>query len=89
MIFSRVCYPEKVHSDVDTQNTDPHIHLNCLKIPVNPPYLKHPNPVLNELGLEQKNYYMTSDVCKVLNIKPDTFRQRIYRGHYPEYKKSV
>ena len=30
---------------------------------------------------------MTCDVCKVLNIKPDTFRQRIYRGYYPEFGK--
>ncbi len=30
---------------------------------------------------------MTCDACKVLGIKPDTFRQRIYRGYYPEYQK--
>ncbi len=41
---------------------------------------------MNDLGLEQKDYYM-SDVCKVLKIIPDTFRQRIYRGYYPEYEK--
>ena len=28
---------------------------------------------------------MTCDVCKVLKIKPDTFRQRIYREFYPEF----
>jgi len=42
---------------------------------------------VNDLGLEQKDYYMTCDVCKVLKINPDTFRQRIYRGYYPEYQK--
>ena len=42
---------------------------------------------MNELGLKQKDYYMTCDVCEVLSIKPDTFRQRIYRGCYPEYEK--
>jgi len=30
---------------------------------------------------------MTRDVCQVLKILPDTFRQRIYRGYYPEYQK--
>ena len=30
---------------------------------------------------------MTRDVCKVLKILPATFRQRIYRGYYPEYQK--
>jgi hypothetical protein len=30
---------------------------------------------------------MTADVCKVLGIKPDTFRARIYAGHYPEFGK--
>jgi hypothetical protein len=78
---------QNTRMDVDTQNTDPHNNLTFLDIPVNPPYLKHPNPVLNELGLEQKDYYMTCDVCKVLKIKPDTFRQRIYRAYYPEYQK--
>jgi hypothetical protein len=73
--------------DADTQNTDPHIHLNYLKIPVSPPYQKPPETPLNELGLHRKDYYMTSDVCKVLKIKPDTFRQRIYRGYYPDYQK--
>jgi hypothetical protein len=42
---------------------------------------------VNDLGLAQKDYYMTADVCKVLKILPDTFRQRIYRGHYPEFEK--
>ena len=42
---------------------------------------------MNQLGLEQKDYYMTCDVCRVLRIKPDTFRQGIYRGYYPEYQK--
>jgi len=30
---------------------------------------------------------MTCDVCKVLRIKPDTFRWRIYKGHYREHQK--
>lgn len=73
--------------DADTQNTDPHIHLNYLKIPVNPPYLKPPETALNDLGLPKKDYYTTQDLCKFLSIRPDTFRQRIYRGHYPEFPK--
>jgi len=42
---------------------------------------------LNDLFLSNKPYYFTQDVCKVLNISPDTFRARIYRGYYPEYQK--
>jgi len=49
--------------------------------------LKHPDPILNDLGLPVKPYYFTQDVCKIINILPDTFRQRIYRGYYPEYEK--
>ncbi len=63
--------------DVGTQNTDPRIHPKYLKISVNPPYLKPPEPALNDLGLPTKEYYTTQDVCKILDIKPDTFRQRI------------
>ena len=62
-------------------------HLPFLRITVNPPYLRHPDPLVNDLGLEQKDYYMTCDICKVLKIIPDTFRQRIYRGYYPEFQK--
>jgi len=69
---------------VDTQNTGPLNRLRFLKIPVNPPYLKSPEPVLNDLGLPIKEYYTTKDLCKVLNIKLDTFRYRIRAGNYTE-----
>ena len=75
------------HTDVDSKCRDSSNLLPLLKIPVNPPYLKTYKPPINELGLEQKDYYMTCDACKVLKIKPDTFRQRIYRGYYTEYEK--
>ena len=68
--------PRNTRRDVVAKSRDPDNNLTFLYIPVNPPYLKHPDPILNELGLEQKDYYMTCDVCKVLSIKPDTFRQR-------------
>jgi hypothetical protein len=58
--------------------------LNYLKFPVNPPYLKTLKPVLNGLGLPIKEYYTTGDVCKVLKIKPDTFRHRLKKGYYHE-----
>ena len=73
--------------DVGAKCRDSSNHLPLLKIPVNPPYLRHTEPILNDFGFEQKDYYMTCDVCKVLKIKPDTFRQRIYRGYYPEFDK--
>ncbi len=73
--------------DVGSKCRDSSNHPPFFRISVNPPYLRHPDPLVNDLGLEQKDYYMTSDVCKVLNIKLDTFRQRIYRGYYPEYQK--
>jgi predicted site-specific integrase-resolvase len=34
-----------------------------------------------------KNYYTTKDSCKVLNIKPDTFRYRLRKGYYLEPRK--
>ena len=72
---------------MDSKSRDSLKHPISLKFPVNPPYLNRPKTTLNELGLELKDYYMTKDICKVLNIKPDTFRQRIYRGFYPEFQK--
>lgn len=76
-----------IHMAADTQNTDPLNLIRSLKIPVNPPYLKPPKSVLNDLNLPIKNYYTTQDLCKVLNIKPNTFRYRIRTGNYPEPKK--
>ena len=73
--------------DVDSKCRDSSNYLPFLRIPVNPPYLRHPEPILNDFGFEQKDYYMTCDVCKVLKIKPDNFRQRIYRGYYLEFDK--
>ena len=70
-----------------TQNADPLNQTISLIIPVAPPYLKHPTPALNELGLPRKDHFTTQDVCKVLSIKPDTFRHRIRVGHYPEAEK--
>jgi hypothetical protein len=72
------------HVDADTQNTDPHIHLNYLKIPVSPPYSKPQEMQINDLGLPVKPYYTTADVCSLLKIHPDTFRHRLRQGHYPE-----
>lgn len=68
------------HVDTAAQFADP---LNILKIRVNSPYLKMPGPALHSLGLPDKPYYTTRDVCKVLGISPDTFRQRIYRATTP------
>jgi hypothetical protein len=62
----------------------PPIFLNII---LPKPYLKEPKQPKNEFGLPEKPYYYTRDVCKILNILPDTFRQRIYRGYYPEYRK--
>ena len=73
--------------DADSKCRDSSKYLPFLRIPVNPPYLRTLRPPINELGLPDKPYYMTQDVCKVLKILPDTFRQRIYRGYYPEFEK--
>jgi hypothetical protein len=69
--------------DVDTQNTYPLNRLRFLKIPVNPPSLKSPEPAFNALGLPIKDYYTTQDLCKILNISPYTLRYRLKAGHYP------
>ena len=75
--------------DVDTQNTDPHIHPKYQKIPVNPPYLKTYKPPINDLGLPEKEYFTTWDICKILNLLPDTFRYRLRIGKYPEPKQKA
>jgi len=72
---------------VDTQNTDSLNRLTPLKFPVNPAYLKPPEPATNDLGLPVKDYYITADLCKVLRLLPDTFRYRIRTGKYPESRK--
>lgn len=36
------------------------------------------------MGLPEKAYYTTGDVCSVLGIQPDTFRARIRAGFYQE-----
>jgi hypothetical protein len=72
---------------VDSKCRDSSNHLPLIKIPVNPPYLRTLKTPINDLGLPNKPYYMTQDVCKVLKILPGTFRQRIYRGDYPEFEK--
>jgi hypothetical protein len=74
----------------DSKSRDPHNLLIFFQIPVVPPYLKttkSPETPVNELGLPVKEYYTTQDLCKVLNIKPDTFRHRLRTGKYPEAPK--
>ena len=72
---------------MDLKSRDPLNYFIFLNITLPEPYSKELKPALNELGLPEKSYYVTADVCKVLKIRPDTFRQRIYRGYYPEFKK--
>ena len=67
-----------------TQFTDSFNRLISLQIPVNPPYLGPPKTALNEFNIPKRNYYTTQDVCKVLGIKPDTFRYRLRKKYYPE-----
>jgi hypothetical protein len=69
---------------VYAQNTESISSSNRITIPITPPYLKELNQPLNELGLTIKNYYTTKDLCKVLNINPDTLRSRFRRGYYVE-----
>ena len=72
-----------------SQFTDSFNRLISLKIPVDPPYLKQPETPENDLRLPYKDYYTAKDICKVLRIKPDTFRDRLSKGHYPEPKARV
>ena len=72
--------------DADSKCRDSSNHLPFLRIPVNPPYLKSYKPPINDLGLPEREYYTTADICKVLNLLPDTFRYRLRAGRYPEPK---
>jgi hypothetical protein len=64
--------------------TDPHRELNYLRIPIDPPYSKPPETPLNDFGLSKREYYTTADLCKIIGIKPDTFRYRIKKEYYHE-----
>jgi hypothetical protein len=79
--------PRNTRRDAASQFTNPFKPFLSQAIHLSEPYLKEQKKPFNDLNLEFKDYYMTRDVCKVLKILPDTFRQRIYRGYYPEYQK--
>ena len=57
-----------------------------LKLKVDPPYFKPLESELNDLGLPDKEFYTTKEVCGVLDLHPDTFRYRVRKGIYPEPK---
>jgi len=48
------------------------------------PYLKIPEPEMNYLGLPEKEFYTTGDLCRLLDLHPDRFRYRLRSGIYPE-----
>lgn len=64
---------------------DPYHHR--LKVTLPEPYLKHPEAELNDLGLPDKEFYTTGNLCGLLNLHPDTFRYRLRKGIYPEPEK--
>ena len=74
---------------MDSKCRDSSNYLPFLRIPVNPPYLRTYKPLINDLGLPEKEYYTTQDICKILNLLPDTFRYRLRTGKYPEPKKKA
>ena len=76
-----------IRKDADSKSRDPLNPSILLNVTLTKPYFKELKPALNELGLPERPYYITQDVCKVLKILPDAFRQRIYREHYPEFEK--
>jgi hypothetical protein len=86
-IDTRAWDRKNTRKDVDSKSRDSLNYLISLKIPVNPPYFKRPKTPLNDLGLPIKQYYTTRDICKVLNIYPDTFHYRLKVGYYPEPRK--
>jgi hypothetical protein len=73
--------------ETGSQFTDPNNPPISLKITVSPPYFKEPELPKNNLGLPIKPYYTTQDVCKVLGLSQDIFRQRIYKCFYPKTDK--
>jgi hypothetical protein len=50
-------------------------------------YGRYPLKVALDGGFASKTTLYDQDVCKVLKILPCTFRQRMYRGYYPEFQK--
>jgi len=55
-----------------------------LEVTLPEPYLKIPEPEMNDLGLPDKGFYTTGDLCRLLDLHPDTFRYRLRSGIYPE-----
>ena len=60
------------------EEIDGRLYIN---LKVDPPYLKPlPEPKLNDIGLPDKEYYTTGDLCRLLDLHPDTFRYRLRSG---------
>ena len=86
MFHASNCF--KSYLDMDSKSRDSDNVSRLLRIQVDPSYLKAVEPTINEFGPPKKEYYTTADVCIVLGILPDIFRERINHGHYPEYKRN-
>lgn len=61
---------------------DPYHHW--IKVTLPESYLKILEPDLNELGLPEKEFYTTVELCRLLDLTPDTFRYRHRSGIYHE-----
>ena len=69
-----------------SKNRNPQ-YTDILRVKVVPPYLRALETPVNDLGLPEKDYYTTADVCKLLGISPDTFRYRMKQGYYPDVER--
>jgi len=81
---SYVSYHQGSRRDRDSKFAYSYSNFITLQLIIDPPYIKHPKVFINDLGLPDKKYYKTQDVCQILGVSGETFRARIRHGHYPE-----
>ena len=80
--------PDVVRRDALIRFGDPSHSTIQFHFKLDEPYpLQAPGRELNDLGLPEKEYYTTGDVCRLLGLHQDTFRYRLRVGIYPEPKK--
>ena len=80
--------PAEIRKDAFVSFRDPGHRIIDLHFKLDPPYpFQIPEPELNQLGLPEKEYYTTGDLCRLLGLHPDTFRYRFKAGIYPEPNK--
>lgn len=61
-----------------------------IRIELDPPYpFRPPEPELTDDGIEDLEYFTTGQVCRILELHPDTFRYRLRAGIYSQSSEAI